>query len=117
VPPRVVRGSVQHGASEVHATKFAGGGLTNEHGARCPRAQQHGVRRFGDSILEDQTRIRVGPTGDVVQLLHADRHSTEREVDICTLCCRERGVTIEMTERIQVAVVDCVERGLEFLCW
>ena len=108
---------MQHGAGEVDASEFTRGGLTHEYGASCSCAQQHGVGEFRDSILEHQTCVGVGPAGDVVQFLYADRNTAKRTSDIGILCSDEGSIAIKEAECIQVAAIDRVERGLQFFDW
>ena len=79
--PRVARHAVQHGAGDVDAAELGRRGLAGEHGAaEVADALHHASTWRWRSGRASGTDARLWrPPGDLVELLDADRHPTERQ--------------------------------------
>ena len=81
--PRVAGDAVQRGDADVEAAELAMP-WSGRRGRRPPARSRVTMRRvaIGDAVREHERRLGVGPALDRVELLHADRHAAEREVDV-----------------------------------
>ena len=69
----------------------------------------------GDLVGEHHARVRVRPTLDVVQLLHADRHAAERLADVGGAGFGLGLLAGQVAERVQIARFDGRVGGLQLL--
>ena len=72
---------------------------------------------WGDALGERDRRLGVGPSLDMVELLHAHRDPAERSLDVGRPRGIPRGLAVLEAHRIQLALVDRCECGVELLEW
>ena len=82
---------------------------------RSTDASRVGAGVRGDRIAIDDAGMGVGPSLDLVELLHADRHAAERQRHVGRRGCGLGLLSVEVGERIQVAPFDRVTARRQLL--
>ncbi len=113
--PRIAGGAVELGEREVDAAEL--GRRREPDRDRTGRAQSRHLGRVlrGDLVLQHQRGLGGGPPFDVVELLHPDRESAERERDVGVGGGLAGRVGVEEGEGVDVGRLDRGQRRVELL--
>ena len=104
--PGVAGDSVELRRGAVEAAELAGRREADEVGTGCLEAGDHRAIAGGGAVGEQQRRIRVGPSLDLVELLDAYGHATQRKRHVGGLCAFEGTLGVDEREGVEVAGFD-----------
>ena len=113
--PRIPRRTVKLRGSAVDAAELASGRLRDQ---ECSCSSQPGDRCLivlCHPVGEDLGCLGVGPTADILELLHPEWDSTEGKRHIGRLGLEARGLEIGMAEGVERRMSDRIDAGVECL--
>ena len=115
VAPRVVGDAVELRDADVEAAELARGREPDgDRAAGSEQALDHRAGARGDAVAIHERGFGRGPSGDAIELLHADGHAAERLRDVGVFGGAQRcRVGVDERERVEIALVDRGERRLE----
>jgi hypothetical protein len=91
---------MEFGAGAIDAAELRRGRLGGEHRSRSSKSLDLRAVKAGDSVAKDEGRFAIGPRGDRLQFLDANRYATEGERNVSGGRCGASCVDVDVRDGV-----------------